>query len=100
MYAEDSEWCWRIRRAGFRIGLAGETSWLHDGEQSTAATWDASERTLRIWQGIYASCVARRGRVYTTVLWLANATAFAAEGVHPGRSKEERSLARAMLSAH
>jgi hypothetical protein len=100
MYAEDSEWCWRIRRAGFRIGLVGQAPWLHEGEQSTALTWEASERTRRIWRGIYASCVARRGRVYTTLLWLANATAFAAEGVHPRRSKTQRALARAMLNAH
>jgi GT2 family glycosyltransferase len=100
MYGEDSEWCWRIRRAGFRIGLAGQIQWRHDGEQSTAVTWELSERTYRIWRGIYASCIARRGRIYTTLLWLANALAFATEGVHPRRSRPQRVLARAMFDAH
>jgi hypothetical protein len=100
MYAEDSEWCWRIRRAGFRIGLTGQTPWLHDGGQSTALTWEAPETAFRIWRGIYASCVARRGRLYTTLLWLSNATAFALESVHPRRPEIQRELARAALGAH
>jgi N-acetylglucosaminyl-diphospho-decaprenol L-rhamnosyltransferase len=100
MYAEDSEWCWRIRRAGFRIGLTGQAPWLHEGGQSTALTWEAGETTLRTWGGIYASCVARRGRFYTALLWLSNALAFAIESVHPRRPKLQRDLARAMLAAH
>lgn len=100
MYAEDSEWCWRIRRAGFHIGLAGPAPWVHDGAQSTGVTWGADEIALRIWVGIYASCVTRRGPAYTTLLWLANAAAFAGESLHPGRSTVQRELARAMLRAH
>jgi GT2 family glycosyltransferase len=100
MYAEDSEWCWRIRRAGFRIGLAGQAPWRHNAEQSTSLTWDRPERTLRILRGVYASSATRRGRLYTAVLWFANALAFAIERAHPGRSEIQRATARSISAAH
>jgi GT2 family glycosyltransferase len=100
MYGEDSEWCWRIRRAGFQIGLVGQTPWLHDGGQSTALTWEAPETTFRIWRGIYASCAIRRGGPYTALLWCANVAAFALERVHPRRTAVQQELARTMVDAH
>ena len=100
MYGEDSEWCWRIRRAGFRIGLSGQTPWLHEGGRSTALTWEAPDTTFRIWRGTYASCVVRRGRLYTALLWCANIAAFTLERVHPRRARVQRELAGAMVDAH
>lgn len=99
-YAEDSEWCWRLRKAGWKIGVCGEVSFFHEEGRSTSRTWNDEERTKRVWLGLYDACREMRGSLYTSLLTAVNALAFAIEAYHPGRSKLQRSLARRILRAH
>jgi N-acetylglucosaminyl-diphospho-decaprenol L-rhamnosyltransferase len=100
MYAEDSEWCWRIRGAGYEIAVAAGRPWYHEFATSAAKTWDVAERRLRIWAGIYDSCVRRRTRAYAILLWLINVAAFALESLLPHRSAAHRATSRAYVRAH
>lgn len=99
-YGEDTEWCWRIRRAGFAIGLAGDLRFVHRESASARRTFGDAERDLRLWHGIYAAVERMRGRSYARVLTHVARAAFAVEARHPGRSADERAHARRHLVAH
>jgi len=100
IYGEDSEWCARIRRSGWRIGVCAQVSVKHPEGRSTLRTWGEKERTRRIWAGIYDSCRIVRGATYTKLLMMVNAIAFAVEAVHPGRPKVYRENSQKLLRAH
>ncbi len=100
MYGEDTEWCWRIRRAGWRIGACGALRFQHDEGQSAIRTWGEMERNGRMWRGTYASCARMRGIMYCRLLMVANALALAIEAYHPGRRPEARAQSRNHLRVH
>jgi GT2 family glycosyltransferase len=47
MYGEDREWCWRMARAGWEIGVCGEVEFVHGHGASAKATWSERERMRR-----------------------------------------------------
>lgn len=51
LYGEDAEWCWRMRRAGWRIMFDPRAVVMHLESQSPVA-----ERTLMMYQGSYSFC--------------------------------------------
>lgn len=99
-YGEDSEWCWRIRNAGWRIGVCGATRFLHDEGQSTARTWDEEERSRRMLLGVYDASRLMRGPLYAKILMAVNALAFAIETYRPFRPANQRTHSRKLLQAH
>jgi GT2 family glycosyltransferase len=48
MYAEDDEWCFRARRAGWRLVFEPRATVIHHGARSALARWTEIERQLRI----------------------------------------------------
>jgi hypothetical protein len=100
MYGEDMEWCWRIRRAGWRIGVCGALRFQHDEGQSAIRTWGERERRRRMWHGMYAACAQMRGSFYCRLLMATNALALLIEAYHPRRTREERARARDDLRVH
>jgi GT2 family glycosyltransferase len=99
-YGEDTEWCWRIGRAGFAIGLCGAVRFVHRESASARRTFGEEERDLRLWHGIYAAVERMRGRLYARTLTRIARVAFALEARHPGRGPEQRAHARRHLVAH
>jgi N-acetylglucosaminyl-diphospho-decaprenol L-rhamnosyltransferase len=99
-YGEDTEWCWRIRRAGFAIGLCGAVRFVHRESASARRTFGDDERDLRLWHGIYAAVARMRGHAYARALTHVARVQFALETRHPGRSPDERAHARRHLAAH
>ena len=100
MYGEDIEWCWRMRRAGFRIGVCGASEFVHAGSTSAAATWSEQERVNRIWRGAYQAVTLMRGPLYARTLAVITALACLAENWHPHRTAQHRQRAAADLAAH
>lgn len=100
IFGEDSEWCWRIQKAGWRVGLCSDVCVIHNEGQSGLKTWGEAERLNRIWKGIYDSCRMRRGQNYANLLKLINIFGFAIETYHPRRSKSHRESSRQILEAH
>lgn len=99
-YGEDSEWCWRIRNSGWRIGVCGEVSFEHEEGQSTSRTWDEDDRSRRMWRGIYDACRLMRGSLYTKLLTAINTAAFAIEAYDPRVGVDQRKQSRKLLNAH
>jgi GT2 family glycosyltransferase len=100
MYGEDTEWCWRIRRAGFGVGVCGSVRFVHDEGHSARRTWGERERFVRMWRGLYHSSILMRGAPYTRLLALSNTLALALERYHPRRSFAQRQAARLQLDCH
>jgi GT2 family glycosyltransferase len=99
-YGEDSEWCWRIRNAGWRIGVCGQVSFEHEEGQSTSRTWDEDDRSRRMWRGIYDACRLMRGSLYTKLLTAVNTAAFAIEAYDPRVAADDRTGSRKLLDTH
>lgn len=100
MYGEDSEWCWRIRKAGWKIGVCGRVQVMHEEGQSTVLTWGNQERDKRMWRGTYDAIRFMRGRLYAVTIMFLNTLAFALESCHPKRGKGHRKTARQLLKTH
>lgn len=44
MYSEDTEWCWRITKANWKLVFVPEAVLLHHGAQSSMKRWSSQER--------------------------------------------------------
>ncbi|MEA2345841.1 MAG: hypothetical protein QOF63_4010 [Thermoanaerobaculia bacterium] len=76
MYAEDTELCWRLTRAGWTVKLEPDVVVPHIGNASGEQAW-GKERAARFWAASYDLVALRRGRVYAR-LWAAVNTAVVA----------------------
>lgn len=47
MYSEDTEWCWRITKANWKLMFVPDAVLLHHGAQSSMKRWSSEER-LRV----------------------------------------------------
>ena len=47
MYSEDTEWCWRITKANWKLMFVPDAVLLHHGAQSSMKRWSSQER-LRV----------------------------------------------------
>ena len=47
MYSEDTEWCWRITKAGWKLMFVPDAVLLHHGAESSKKRWSEKER-LRV----------------------------------------------------
>lgn len=99
-YGEDSEWCWRIGKAGWRIGVCGQVKFQHDEGQSTSRTWNQEERSRRMWLGTYDACRQMRGVFYSRMLMAVNTLAFAIDAYNPRRSADQRTESWKRVRAH
>lgn len=100
MYGEDMEWCWRIRRANWKIGLCGGVVVSHSVGTSAKRTWGKAGHRQRVLQASYEACWQIRGSFYSQALLIVNAISLATESYNPRRSKEARSRAREALHDH
>jgi len=48
MYAEDLDFCWRVRRAGRRTWFAADAEFVHLGGASSDRRWSGEERSARV----------------------------------------------------
>ena len=44
MYSEDTEWCWRITKAGWKLMFVPDAVLLHHGAESSKKRWSEQER--------------------------------------------------------
>jgi N-acetylglucosaminyl-diphospho-decaprenol L-rhamnosyltransferase len=70
-YAEDMEWCWRMRRAGWRVMFDPHATVVHLESRSPLA-----RRAIRMYSGLYVFCAhhyppgRQRAMRYATILAL------------------------------
>jgi GT2 family glycosyltransferase len=94
MYGEDVEWCWRMRRGGWRVGVCTSTTFVHDRSSSARRTFTEDELARRIGEGTYAACRLMYGPRRARALAALTALTFAVDARTPGKSPEERNHAR------
>jgi N-acetylglucosaminyl-diphospho-decaprenol L-rhamnosyltransferase len=95
MYGEDLEWCWRMRRAGWRIGVCSGTTFVHDTSTSARVTFGDDEVRRRIAEGTDAACRLMYGAPHARALGALTAVAFLVDAEAPGKSQAARDQARA-----
>jgi len=94
MYGEDLEWCWRMRRAGWRVGVCSSTTFVHDTSSSAVLTFGEQDVEQRIAEGMDAACRLIYGRAHARALAALTAFAFALDARVPGKSPAERDRSR------
>jgi N-acetylglucosaminyl-diphospho-decaprenol L-rhamnosyltransferase len=95
MYGEDVEWCWRMRRAGWRVGVCSSTTFVHGTSSSARRTFSEDEVQRRIAEGMDGACRLMYGPKHARVLAMVTALAYAVDALSPGTSPAERDRARA-----
>jgi len=100
MYGEDVEWCWRIRRAGFRIGVAEAIRFRHAAGGSAIRTWGERQWYERMWAGWYHACRLTRGRLHGRALLVVSTLALAADAFLAPRGSVRQRAARRDLAIH
>jgi len=95
MYGEDLEWCWRMRRAGWRIGVCSSAMFVHDTSSSARVTFGEDDVQRRIAEGTDAACRLMYGARHARVLAALTAVAFALDARAPRKSPAQRDQARA-----
>ncbi len=95
LYGEDLEWCSRMRRAGWRIATCPSAVATHHASASSRRTWPEDEVEARIAAGVAEACRKRRGSRYARLYALVTVLALSLEGLHPGRTRAQRTRAAA-----
>jgi N-acetylglucosaminyl-diphospho-decaprenol L-rhamnosyltransferase len=90
MYGEDIEWCWRMRRGGWRVGVCSTVSFIHDAGSSARTTWGSLETERRVAEGVDRACRIIYGKRHARLLAAVTALSMWAESAAPGRTSEHR----------
>jgi N-acetylglucosaminyl-diphospho-decaprenol L-rhamnosyltransferase len=94
MYGEDLEWCWRLRRAGWRIGVCAAARFVHRGGLSARRTWCEREREKRIAAGVDAACRSMYGPAHARALAALTGLTLQLDSYGTGREPAQRMRAR------
>lgn len=90
MYGEDREWCWRMRKRGWQIGVCPTAEFVHIGGTSAAATWGEEERAQREVVGHLRATRKMRGARWARTYALILALVLRVESLDPRRPKSTR----------
>lgn len=94
MYGEDREWCWRMARAGWGVGVCAEVEFAHGRAVSARATWSEEERARREVAGHLRATRLMRGPLWTRAFALLGGLGLLVDSLDPRRG-EARSARRA-----
>ncbi|MGH3427975.1 MAG: glycosyltransferase family 2 protein [Mycobacteriales bacterium] len=94
MYGEDREWCWRMARSGWAIGVCHEVEFVHGRGTSASATWDEPERIGREVRGHLKAARRLRGQRWARAFALLAGVVLLAESLHPRRAEDVRTVRR------
>ena len=90
LYGEDIEWCWRMRGAGWSIGVCTAVRARHREADSASRTFADEAVRRRLVEGEIEAVRKLRGDSYARFYAHATALALKLEALHPGRSTEQR----------
>jgi len=99
LYGEDLEWCWRARKAGWRIGVCSSVTVTHQASTSAVETFGETEARRRLAVGVQDAVRKIRGDRYASLYMRTEALALKLDAIHPGRQPESRAHSRAMYTA-
>jgi GT2 family glycosyltransferase len=90
IYGEDLEWCARMRRGGWGVGVCTATTFTHRTSSSVRISFGEDEKERRIAEGIDAACRVMYGSVHARVLAAVTALSLAIEARAPRREAVAR----------
>jgi N-acetylglucosaminyl-diphospho-decaprenol L-rhamnosyltransferase len=99
LYGEDIEWCWRMRRQGWSVGVCSSVTARHREASSSVETFGDDETRSRMILGEIAAVQAVRGSRYARRYARMTALGLKLEAIHPGRPADARQAARAAADA-
>lgn len=94
MYGEDLDWCWRFRRAGWRIGVCSSVVFRHAGSVSARQAFGDEATQWRSAAGTYAAVRRMRGRTYARLFAATTSLALKVEAAAPRRDAAYRRRVR------
>ncbi len=94
LYGEDLEWCRRMARAGWGIGVCASTTFVHDTSSSARTSFGEDGAERRIAAGIDAAQRLIYGPSHARTLAALTAASLQLEAYAPGRAAEQRLHAR------
>jgi GT2 family glycosyltransferase len=95
MYGEDIEWCARMHRAGWGVGVFAGITFAHGHATSATRTWPNARRQLLMAKGWYDAIEHVRGPSAARAFRAAHLLALGVEALRPGRDPARREAARA-----
>jgi GT2 family glycosyltransferase len=99
LYGEDIEWCWRIRQAGWRIGVCAGVTFLHQTSASVLGSFGEQERECFIAIGVDAACRIMYGALHARALAAITALALEVDAHDRRRTQEQRTREAAAARA-
>jgi len=102
IYGEDREWCWRMARGGWQVGVCAEVEFAHGHGESAKATWTEEERIRREVAGHLGATRLMRGALWTRAFALLAGVLLLADSLDPRRDRARtarRARARLYLRA-
>jgi GT2 family glycosyltransferase len=99
LYGEDIDWCWRMHKAGWRIGYCGSVVVRHAESDTTNREFGASNTQRRIAKTELEATRRGRGRVGAWLYGAATALALGLESLNPRRGDDAQRRARALSQA-
>jgi GT2 family glycosyltransferase len=90
IYGEDIEWCWRFRRAGWRVGVCANATFVHRTSASVLRSFSESEREHRIAIGVDAASRIMYGRLHARVLAAITALVMELNARDPRRTQAQQ----------
>lgn len=100
IYGEDREWCWRMARAGWGIGVCEDLELVHEGGTSASATWAEEERVAHEVSGHLRATRRMRGAWFARSFALVNGTALWIESCDARRDRSVRAELRERAKAY
>ena len=97
LYAEDEEWCLRMRRHGWSVVFEPAATVIHHGNVSTLQRWDAVERLLMLQEALHLLQRVTVSRPRRIANFTAQCVVSAAQMLRHPASPAPRALLRAHL---
>jgi GT2 family glycosyltransferase len=83
IYGEDREWCWRMARGGWQVGVCAEVEFVHGHGESAKVTWTEQERIRREVAGHLGATRLMRGALWTRAFTLLAGLLLLADSLDP-----------------
>jgi GT2 family glycosyltransferase len=99
LYGEDIDWCWRMRRAGWRVGYCSSVVVRHAESDTNLREYGQRDTLLRIARTELDAVRRARGSLRASLYGAALVFALGLESIHPGRSRAGREHTRMLLKA-
>lgn len=93
MYGEDIEFCWRVRKAGWKVGYCDSVKVHHGDSSSAVRTWGNAEKENKIARGIFDAVCEIFGVTYARRLFRTYHLLSYLESKNPVTRRQEREAA-------